>query len=143
VTELRALLLPIGDDLYAVPINEVREVVAAPIVTPVPTAPRGVLGLFNLRGSVLPILDSGLLLGRDPIGRASYAVVVDGGPGDAALVTSGAPSVVSLDRPIQPSRAPGTAGTYPVDDGLAPLIDPPALLRHAGLGAREPAPPEG
>jgi purine-binding chemotaxis protein CheW len=138
VTGLRALLLPIGDDLYAVPIGTVREVVTAPTVTALPTAPRGVLGVFNLRGSVLPILDSGLLLGREALGGASCAVVVDGGAGDAALVTSGVPVVVDLDRPVQPSRTPGTVGTYQVGDRLAPLIDPVALLRQADLGAPQP-----
>jgi len=46
----QALLLPVGDDLYALPMAWVREVVAAPQLTRLVTAPSVVLGLFNLRG---------------------------------------------------------------------------------------------
>src|SRR6476620_8754767 len=42
---------------YAVPIMTVTEVVPSIEITPVPGAPEYILGLTNLRGKVLPVLD--------------------------------------------------------------------------------------
>lgn len=42
---------------YAVPILSVTEVVTVLEITPVPNAPDYILGLMNLRGKVLPVLD--------------------------------------------------------------------------------------
>ena len=64
MTTMQALLLPVGDDLYALPMDWVREVVAAPTVTRLVTAPSVVLGLFNLRGQIVALLDTAALLGN-------------------------------------------------------------------------------
>ncbi|SRR5258708_28487151 len=42
---------------YAVPITEVQEVVKIPEITPVPQSPKFILGIMNLRGKIIPILD--------------------------------------------------------------------------------------
>lgn len=42
---------------YAVPITEVREVVKAPEITPVPGSPEFIVGVVNLRGNIIPVLD--------------------------------------------------------------------------------------
>jgi purine-binding chemotaxis protein CheW len=51
-----------GED-YLVAIERVRELVAAAPLTPLPGAPRWVRGVFNLRGSVVPLVDLGVKLG--------------------------------------------------------------------------------
>jgi len=63
MTGTHAVLLPVGADLYAVPMGWVREVVAVPPPTRLVTAPPLVLGLFNLRGQIVPLLDTAALLG--------------------------------------------------------------------------------
>ena len=45
------------------PMDWVREVVAAPTLTRLVTAPSIVLGLFNLRGEIVALLDTAALLG--------------------------------------------------------------------------------
>jgi hypothetical protein len=45
---MRALVLPIGDDRYGLDLLDVREVVPEPALTPLPGAPRAVLGVINL-----------------------------------------------------------------------------------------------
>lgn len=143
MTGIRAILLPVGEDLYAVAVDVVREVVAAPKITVVPTAPAGVLGVFNLRGTVLPVLDTGQLLERDGLDGAAFAVVVRCGLDEAALITTAVPAVVDLAEQVQPSRAPGTKGTYLTGERLVPLVEPSALLAHAGLRAERHAPTGG
>ena len=52
------LSFELGDELYAVPIGKVREIVGgAPRITPIPNAPAFLKGLISLRGDVLPLED--------------------------------------------------------------------------------------
>ncbi|HEV7453807.1 MAG TPA: chemotaxis protein CheW [Candidatus Saccharimonadales bacterium] len=47
----------LGGEVYAVPILAVTEVVLTLDITPVPNAPDYILGLTNLRGKIVPVLD--------------------------------------------------------------------------------------
>jgi purine-binding chemotaxis protein CheW len=57
------LVFALGGDDYVVPIEQVRELVAAAPLTPIPGAPPWVRGVFNLRGSVVPLVDLAVKLG--------------------------------------------------------------------------------
>jgi len=50
--------------LYALPADEIAEVIRLPAVARVPQSPRGLLGLANLRGSVIPVASGRGLLGQ-------------------------------------------------------------------------------
>ncbi|MGH1414421.1 MAG: chemotaxis protein CheW [Pelagimonas sp.] len=53
----------IGDSEFAIPVSAVQEVVNEPEnISPVPLAPAFMLGLFNLRGQIIPIVDLRILL---------------------------------------------------------------------------------
>jgi chemotaxis signal transduction protein len=124
----QALLLPVGPDLYALPLDWAREVVAAPSVTPLVTAPSVVLGLFNLRGQIVPLLDTAALLGIGTTETAAFAVVVECPQGLAGLATTGFPRREVLDAPSGPSELAGTTGLHRVGDRVATHLDPAALL---------------
>ncbi len=47
----------IGDEEYAVPILSIQEIIKPISWTRVPQVPKYVLGVFNLRGSVIPLID--------------------------------------------------------------------------------------
>jgi purine-binding chemotaxis protein CheW len=134
VTDLRALLIPIGLDLYAVPMESVREVLAAPRLCSLPTGPSAVLGLFNLRGEIVPLFDSAALIGLGRLTVWPFAAVVRTSRGPAGLGTSGLPESILLGEAIGPSESPGTSGLYAVDKRLATLIDVDALLAPARTG---------
>ena len=138
---MRAILLPMPDGDFALPVEAVREVAAAPPVIVLPGVPRPVLGIFNLRGEVLPVLDTMAALGGESGGSAAYAVVAASGTDPVALAASAMPSIVDLIGPAQPSETPGTAGSYRFQGRLVTVIDLPELLARAGLGAG--ALPEG
>ena len=131
---MQALLLPVGDDLYALPMDWVREVVAAPRLTRLVTAPSIVLGLFNLRGKIVALLDTAALLGTGTIGATAFAVVVDGPQGPAGLATTGFPQRGVLGAPAGESELPGTDGLYHVDQRIAVLLDPVTLLTPDRVG---------
>jgi purine-binding chemotaxis protein CheW len=56
-----------GGVLYGVDVLQVREIVRAQAVTPLPNAPALIEGVIDLRGAVLPVVDLGRALG----GRAA------------------------------------------------------------------------
>jgi purine-binding chemotaxis protein CheW len=128
------VLLPVGGDVYAVPVTWIKEVVVAPTPTPLVTADPVVLGLFNLRGQIVPLLDTAALVGVGPAGPATHALVLSSPHGLVGLTATGFPQRAALGEPSGPSELPGTAGTYRLDRQVVVLIDPAALLATRGLG---------
>jgi purine-binding chemotaxis protein CheW len=57
------LTFALGEEKFAIPVDHVQEVVEFGQVTKVPNAPVYMLGIINLRGRVLPLLDTKLKLG--------------------------------------------------------------------------------
>lgn len=67
MAELRnVIVFTIGAVRYAAELRWIREVVSLGFVTGVPTAPPVLGGVCNLHGSILPVLDVGVLLGGPP-----------------------------------------------------------------------------
>ena len=52
------IVFVIGDEYYAIPILPVREVMRTPQLTPVPTAPPYIQGVFVHKGKVIPVIDT-------------------------------------------------------------------------------------
>jgi purine-binding chemotaxis protein CheW len=132
---ISALLLPLGLDTYAVPLDRVREVVAGPDATPVPTAPRAVRGLINVRGEIMPLLDTGALAAGAVAESAGFGVVVGSPCGLAALVTTGLPEVAELDDPVASAEGPGALSIHAVGRRLVTLLDLEALITLARIRA--------
>jgi purine-binding chemotaxis protein CheW len=61
----------LNDEKFAVHINSVQEIVELNQFTKVPNTPEYMLGIINLRGKVLPLLDTRLKLGLQPAERTS------------------------------------------------------------------------
>jgi purine-binding chemotaxis protein CheW len=123
-----ALLLPVGAETYAIELGDVREVLEAPGITGVPTAPASVLGLFNLRGEVMVVLDTGVLLGGDAGGDVEAVVVVDSPLGCAGLAATASTRTVELGETIGVSRRPSGRGRYRVGRTLVTLLDLPRVI---------------
>jgi purine-binding chemotaxis protein CheW len=103
------LLVGIGDERYALPIQEVVEVAPVGELTRVPGAPRAVMGVQNLRGQVVPVVDLGAVLGRGtPDGRRAMVIVDDGGDAAGLAVDT----VVDV----------GPVEAQPAEDVVAPLV---------------------
>lgn len=76
----RFLTFRVDGRLYALPAGEVSEVIRPPPVARVPQAPKGLMGLANLRGAVLPVASARGLLGRParPASPDDRCIVLDG-----------------------------------------------------------------
>ncbi|HEV8515520.1 MAG TPA: chemotaxis protein CheW [Cyclobacteriaceae bacterium] len=70
------LTFALGEERFAIPVDLVQEVVEPGQVTKVPNAPDYMLGIINLRGRVLPLLDTRLKLGLPAIVRTQRSRIM-------------------------------------------------------------------
>ena len=61
---------------YALPLLQAREIIALPPLTHVPTTPPYILGVFNLVGRVVPVLDVAIKLGLGSTAHGDRSCVV-------------------------------------------------------------------
>ncbi len=73
------LRMAVADEVVAIGIEDVREILQMTRLTPLPRTPDFVRGVMNLRGAVVPVVDLAARLGHPPstIGRRSCIVVVE------------------------------------------------------------------
>lgn len=57
ITEIQVACFRLLDDLYAVDIMRIREIIRPQKLTSLPRAPGFIEGVINLRGSVIPVVD--------------------------------------------------------------------------------------
>jgi purine-binding chemotaxis protein CheW len=64
---------------YALPIENVREIIEFDSLTSIPSMPPVVRGVINLRGTVVPVVDLPVKFGLSPssLDRRKYIIVVD------------------------------------------------------------------
>ena len=129
-TGTSALLLQVGEEWHAVALASVREVLALPPVAPVPAAPPWLAGIVNVRGDLLPAIDTGLALGAART-DATHVAVVDTATGPAALLVTGAPEPGVLADRQADGTVPASGGQYAVGDRVATAVD---LDRVVGAG---------
>lgn len=61
------LTFAISKELFGMELHQTREILEFSEVTAVPLMPDFLVGVINLRGDVVPVIDLGLRLGREPI----------------------------------------------------------------------------
>lgn len=57
----------LGDELFAINVAQVREVLDLSLITRVPTAPAYMRGVVNVRGSAIPVVDLRSKFGLSPV----------------------------------------------------------------------------
>jgi purine-binding chemotaxis protein CheW len=72
----RVLLFRIGTRSYACTLESVREVIPFRPVTRLPGAPPHVLGIINLRGALVTVIDLSIRLGQVPAAAAVRSIVI-------------------------------------------------------------------
>jgi purine-binding chemotaxis protein CheW len=146
----RFLTFRIDQRLYALPADEVSEVIRIPAVARVPQSPRSLLGVANLRGSVLPLASLRALLGRpEGAGLTDARAIVLDSAAPVALAVDAVEALVTLDaRQVETRQAEMSAqdgeilrGAFQSQAGLdvAKILDIKRLL-DAEFTARAPAP---
>jgi purine-binding chemotaxis protein CheW len=101
----RFLTFRVEEQLYALPAQDVSEVIHPPTVARVPQGPKSLLGLGNLRGFVLPVVSLRALLGLANVVAppGARAIVLDNGT-PVALVVDAIEVLTAIDAEKVESR---------------------------------------
>ena len=103
--------LLVGDDVYGLPLDRLREVAPLTRVRRVPGAPAGVAGLVNLRGEIVCALDARTILGLTAPAPSSgrFLVALRGFRDPLALIVDAITDIYAID-PGDMRAAPGDPG---------------------------------
>jgi purine-binding chemotaxis protein CheW len=137
----RFLTFRVDGELYALPANQVAEVIRLPAVARVPQAPKGLLGLANLRGSVLPVASVRGMVGADESAEATTRAIVLDGAAPVALAVDVVEALVAVEterietRQAELATRPGERlkGAFVADgrNAIAKILDIEGLIGAA------------
>jgi purine-binding chemotaxis protein CheW len=104
----------VGGHTVAIDVAQLREIVRHQAATPLPGAPASIEGVIDLRGTLVPVVDLGRLLGGAALRPGPHARI-------AVAEVDGIAIGLAVDAAIQILAVEGAA-----------LGDPPALAMHSG-----------
>jgi len=136
---LEALLFEISAQRFALPLCDVIEIVRAVAIRPLPAPPAITLGIIDVRGEIMPVLDLRLRLGfaSKPLALEDHFVIGNAGRRRVALHVDRALELAQLAvlSPEATSNLPRglahVAGVAATDAGLVLIHDLGALLSQA------------
>lgn len=148
---LRLVCFRVRDQELAFPIRFVRETIRMRPVTRVFLTPPWLVGIFSLRGEIVPAVDLSPWLGlpRAPIGEESRLVVLRLGSKVLAVLADELselrvldPALVAPPPPtLSAEQAALLSGVAATPTGTVRILDPEALLRSERMRSLETAAP--
>lgn len=140
-TSNRFLTFQVDAQLYALRAEEVAEVIRIPVLARIPQGPAALLGVANLRGSVLPVASMRELLGKPEANHSSNAraIVLDLGAPVAVVVdtvqtleTVTSDQIETRKKELSAEGAERLIGAFAVGtNNVAKILDIKALLEGA------------
>jgi purine-binding chemotaxis protein CheW len=144
--EIRVCLFSVGEDTYAIPVEVLTEIIIPQKLFPVPTTPGHVLGVINLRGNIIPIVDIRPILSLSQkniagqIAILRYHQVPLGIVVDAVVEVASIPKSRFLDLPAElAAQQPGKSrnrflqSIIQREGGVAALLDIEKVLDEIKL----------
>ncbi len=130
-----------GEQSFSIEITQVREIRRWSPVTALPHCPQEVLGVMNLRGSVIPIYDLAARfgLGKTKENPRNVIVVAMHGGQTVGLLVEAVSEILSVPRD-QIQETPdirsemarqSITGVIPIESGMTRVIDLGAVLQHS------------
>ncbi len=127
---------------FAIPVDAIQEVINEPTsFTPVPLSPEHMIGLFNLRGQVIPTIDLRMFLGftnGTEAGTGKVAIIENGGLSVGLLfdetggvLHSDGAAQVSFETNAEGKREVIVEGLLKLEDGkrMVQILDPFEILK--------------
>lgn len=112
------------DQLYGVPIGNVREINRYSEITSIPQTPRFVAGVMNLRGKVVPVINlrEKFSFESKEVTKETCIVVIDSGNGQMGVIVDAVQSVIDLtDEQIESTPSLGEESVEGFIIGLGKL----------------------
>jgi purine-binding chemotaxis protein CheW len=116
-TQVELACLEVRGQVFGVEVQQIREIVRAQTLTPLPNAPFLIEGVIDLRGTIVPVVDLGRALGGAPVDADMKARI----------------AIVEVDGLVFGLRAGGASDVLPV--AASDVQSPPALVAQAGYEA--------
>ena len=137
-TTIRAAIISMGGELFTIDLQNVREVFVVESITPVPGMPSGLVGVTNLRGTVIPLLDLRPMFALNADAVLRYAVVVRHGNWQVGVLVDTVPEIRTLSKDQFLPAPTGTGeGAFPfvstvvkLEDRLRGVLETSAVLSH-------------
>lgn len=128
----------LDDEAYAINVMQVQEVLSMPEITPVPGAPSHIMGIINLRGHVVTVIDTRMRLGIGPKApdASNRVIVIETDDQIAGILVDSVAEVANIgDAQIETAPEVGNQecaryihGVVSRDDVLLILLDSIRLL---------------
>ena len=128
---MRAAIISLGGELFTIDLKNVREVFVVESVTPVPGMPSGLVGVTNLRGTVIPLLDLRPMFAVSSDATLRYAVVVQHGNWQVGVLVDTVPEIRILSKD---QFFPAPTGT---GEGAVPFVSTVVKLEDKLRGVLE------
>jgi purine-binding chemotaxis protein CheW len=129
------LTFDLASELYGIDILKIREIIGTMVITPIPQASSAVLGVINLRGKIIPVVDLRQRLGFSPVEQTERTciIVIDLSSQRGTTLVGVMVDAVSEVAQIQPSDiepapAMGEASGGGCIRGIAKLKERVAML---------------
>ena len=136
----QVLTFAIGDATYGIDIPCVQEIRGWSPVTRLPQAPADVLGVLNLRGSIVPVLDLRLKFGSANVQYTPITVIIvvsvmsAKGPREFGMVVDGVSDVIDITpQDVKPAPDLGTTATGTYIRGLVPVTGRMVVLLDVAM----------
>ena len=85
------LTFTLADEVFAVEISRIKEVLEYTPLTKVPRTPKSMCGVINLRGAVVPVVDLRIKFGMQPADRTvNTCIIIIDVPNEGGVTTLGA-----------------------------------------------------
>ncbi len=135
---MRAAIVSLGGELFTIDLQNVREVFVVESITPVPGMPSGLVGVTNLRGTVVPLLDLRRMIGLPAESALKYAVVLKHGNWQVGVLVDTVPEIrtLSKDQFLPAPIGTGDGGNpfvstmVKLEDRLRGVLETSAVLSH-------------
>jgi purine-binding chemotaxis protein CheW len=118
----------IADEDYALPVADVLEVADIGDITPVPGAVNAVIGLKNLRGTVITVVDLAAVMELSAIEPRQRIVVAEHDGRQVALAVDSVVGVEPVPKPSEAAESPHLVGAALIDGSLVGVIDVKSVL---------------
>jgi purine-binding chemotaxis protein CheW len=113
--DARVVVCRVGTGRFALPVADVREVIAAPVLARIPGAPPAVRGVANVRGSLVTVVSGPMLLNRAEAGSSEWLLVLSLFDGRVALE-------VDEVEDLHTTRSAGAFQALDVEALIRPLL---------------------
>jgi purine-binding chemotaxis protein CheW len=120
--------LRVVSEAYAMPVEYVLEVADPGDVAAVPRSRPEILGVRNLRGQILPVVDLALLLGVPRTAPPSRLLVVEAGGRRAGFAVDEVSGVGELGDPAEETESGLLVGATLAGGDLIGVIDVPRVF---------------